>query len=875
MHSRFDTALRVAASLVGACLIASRSVAAEAPARHLAPPSQIFSILDNNWLELPELPPPTAGSDLTVLPDGMVVDDATGRPVSQRFIGGDIPSPDGVYRTIAWESVEGEGFLRLYKNGEKEPRNLMKRPRRLFVESRYWHERFMPLIWSQDSKTIYMIVSQDLAWPKRAASEDARWRHSPNTSISASKDYISHELPATMKKRCEQEYPGAYGEAERSLILALDVETGRLGLLAKGNDMTSLTLAPDGTKLAVLQYKQENPATFKGHWAQRPDLPDSDKSSAWDEQSRCDVYVINTARAADLPEIDLEKFDDPRAGCFDAGGKQLKPVLSDILLANTEVTWSPDSTRFAYHTEGRRSTGDIFVYDCTNGQLRNFTAKTDVGPWTKSDRFRSKIVGRYTSPKFVTHPLWLPDGSGLVALARGEVWFVPADPAKPVRMLTRDVPMETWKIVPVMRFTHRNGVYGRAAVDAQGRLVVVAKDEKTRLDTIWKIDPKSSKAERIADTGLWLEGFPAMDKMARRMVCSGTPEYGARVSFELNLDTGGKRVLMDTGANAKLAKLPLPETRRLKWKTPSGTATGVLHLPLGASPANKVPMVIYDRMGKYSSAGEKIDIIHIGVGQDSDDEVADIPFMNGAEVYTYGYQVLRRGIAVLYLDIPISDFGVYEHPMKQSADGIIAGLDAALATGLIDEKRVGLQGMGRGAFAVLAALVQTDRFKAAACMTDLNLENAAAEWQASTVGYIGRDVGFVVQRLEKHFWEAPERYLENSPLRYADKITTPLLYVCKSGGPFGVRADVPSALLSLDRSAVIVWNNLLSLDERAAIAPEIERRNRAWFFEHLIGDKPVSHLPDEGSVFFGAEAEEDEYAEPFDSTTPGAPASLP
>ena len=99
---------------------------------------------------------------------------------------------------------------------------------------------------------------------------------------------------------------------------------------------------------------------------------------------------------------------------------------------------------------------------------------------------------------------------------------------------------------------------------------------------------------------------------------------------------------------------------------------------------------------------------------------------------------------------------------------VMAGLDAALATGGLDAGRLGVTGGSYGGFLTNWITGHTDRFGAA--VTQRSYCNA--------LGYFGvDDIGAIsdVAELGGHPWEVPERYLALSPLLFAGAVTTPTL----------------------------------------------------------------------------------------------------
>src|SRR5258706_157186 len=56
-------------------------------------------------------------------------------------------------------------------------------------------------------------------------------------------------------RRIEKEYAGAYAQSARTLLLAIDVASARVGVVARGNDAYLPFPSPDGKWLATIQIK--------------------------------------------------------------------------------------------------------------------------------------------------------------------------------------------------------------------------------------------------------------------------------------------------------------------------------------------------------------------------------------------------------------------------------------------------------------------------------------------------------------------------------------------------------------------------------------------------------------------------------------------
>jgi dipeptidyl aminopeptidase/acylaminoacyl peptidase len=143
----------------------------------------------------------------------------------------------------------------------------------------------------------------------------------------------------------------------------------------------------------------------------------------------------------------------------------------------------------------------------------------------------------------------------------------------------------------------------------------------------------------------------------------------------------------------------------------------------------------------------------------------------------YGFNLqlfATHGYAVLLPDAP-------QHPgtpMLDLAKTVLPGVNKVIEMGIADPNRLGLMGHSYGGYSTLSLIVQTTRFKAAVeAAGPGDIFGLYGEMDGAGFGY-GSAIAEQGQGLMGGSpWEFRNRYIENSPIFYLDRIDTPVLIV--------------------------------------------------------------------------------------------------
>ena len=130
-----------------------------------------------------------------------------------------------------------------------------------------------------------------------------------------------------------------------------------------------------------------------------------------------------------------------------------------------------------------------------------------------------------------------------------------------------------------------------------------------------------------------------------------------------------------------------------------------------------------------------------------------------------------RGYAVLMPDAP-NHVGT---PMLDLVKTVLPGVNKVIELGIADPDRLGVMGHSNGGYGTLSLIVQTKRFKAAAMLSGEGDEVGFYGEMLEDGGAYGAFVSEHLGMMDGTPWQYRERYIENSPFFYLDRVETPLL----------------------------------------------------------------------------------------------------
>jgi len=266
----------------------------------------------------------------------------------------------------------------------------------------------------------------------------------------------------------------------------------------------------------------------------------------------------------------------------------------------------------------------------------------------------------------------------------------------------------------------------------------------------------------------------------------------------------------------------------VKWTSfDGGELRGLLYKPENFDPAKKYPMIVYF----YEKYSNEINSHYVPSPSRS---IINFPYYN-----SNGYIVF----------VPDINYRTGE-PGRSAYDDIMSGTMAMTQLSYIDADRMGIQGQSWGGYQVAYLVTQTGLFKAAmagAPVSNMTSAYGGIRWESGMVRQFQYEHG--QSRLGANLWENRDLYIENSPIFYANRITTPLLIMSNDNDgavPYYQGIELITAMRRLQKPAwLLCYNgdehNLTKRPNRQDLSIRMSQ-----FFDYYLKAAPIPSWMEKG-----------------------------
>jgi dipeptidyl aminopeptidase/acylaminoacyl peptidase len=383
------------------------------------------------------------------------------------------------------------------------------------------------------------------------------------------------------------------------------------------------------------------------------------------------------------------------------------------------ASWSPDGQTLAYISDG-----ECFI-------------------WKRGEQPRK--VSSPTRVRFIQTPLWNTEGRTIYVLADNKIWRILTTEANATAITN------AWDR-QIRSIVSRHD--GQRVWSPDGKSIYVnTSNSVTKQEGFYRVDSRTGDFSKLleADVSInsTLRGVSHDDELMVYAAENARQELNLWIT---NRDFTNAHQL--THVNPDLERYPTGEARLIDYSTAEGKKLqATLLLPVNYQSDKRYPLVVWVYGGSLLSG--------------------NVNRYGGSGNEHYNLQLLAsRGYAVLLPDTPLA----VGTPMQDLAKTVLPAVDKTIEMGVGDPDRLGVMGASYGGYSTLALIVQSARFKAA--VMDVGFGNLSSNYGVMLKN--GRPSGVVWAedgqgRMGGPPWQFPERYVQNSPAFFLNKIDTPLL----------------------------------------------------------------------------------------------------
>ena len=458
------------------------------------------------------------------------------------------------------------------------------------------------------------------------------------------------------------------------------------------------------------------------------------------------------------------------------------------------------------------SPGGSYVIWFEKGQWVSYTAATG-----RKSVLTDKLPVKFQDEEFDSPDVPPPYGLGgwssadrrVLVYDRFDIWEVDPSGAVAPKNLTDGEGRRTGVTFRVVDLNREDPF-----LDANTPLLLRAVDSLTKASGFWRdrmgVD---GKPEKIVMADRNLNGLQKARDAEQYLLTQST----YREFPDLYTGTTIVSTARISDANPQDAQYPRGTVELVSWLNGDGIPLrGLLHKPENFDPTKQYPMIVYFY--------EKLtDGLHNYVAPSGRNTVNPLVYNS------LGYIVFQPDI--VYTD---------GQPGPSAAKSIIPGVQALVAKGFVDPKRVGITGQSWGGYQSAYLVTVTNMFAAAvpnATVVNMTSAYGGIRWQSGLARAFQYE--HTQSRIGGSLWQYPERFVENSPLFKLDRVTTPVLFMANDNDgsvPWYQGIEFYVAMRRLQKEAyMVVYNGDEHNPTKRANQKDIDKKMIEFFAVKLQG----------------------------------------
>ena len=349
---------------------------------------------------------------------------------------------------------------------------------------------------------------------------------------------------------------------------------------------------------------------------------------------------------------------------------------------------------------------------------------------------------------------WLNNDESILINDRFDIWMVdPKNRIAPFNFTQNGRENKTsFRIMNLENNRSRFSRENEEGIDPEKPMFLKAHNEKTRADSYYKYELKNRKAAKQ----LFAENkqLSNLSKAKNTDLVVFTKEDFNTYPNLIATDLSFKKQTQISNAAPQQDEFYWGTAELVSWISLDGIKLeGTLHKPENFDPSKKYPMIV----NFYEKSSQELLSYRM-------------PELHRSTIDYHLYT--SNGYVVFNPDVYYKE----GYPGESAFNCVMPGVAAVLAKGFIDKDKIGAQGHSWGGYQVAYLATRTNLFAAiesGAPVVNMFSAYGGIRWGSG----LNRSFQYehTQSRIGKSIWEAPLRYLENSPLFTLDKVETPLL----------------------------------------------------------------------------------------------------
>ncbi len=380
---------------------------------------------------------------------------------------------------------------------------------------------------------------------------------------------------------------------------------------------------------------------------------------------------------------------------------------------------------------------DWHLYDVAEGTTRNLTETLDVR-FDREDWDQPQAAGSYGIAG------WLEGDEGVLIYDRNDIWLLRPDGSE-ARMIT-----DGYGRAYDLAFRYVRLDPDESAIDPDAELLLATTNQETMATGFYRDSVNGTEYPRevvMADKAF---GRPTKAKSADVVMYTQSAFDEYPDLWVSGMDFAGKRV---SHLGAQLSSYLWGSAELRDFRSADGLPLkGILIKPENFDPNRQYPLMVYI-----------YETLHQGLHS----------FRHPSPGTSVNASYYVSNDYVMWM--PDIEYGT-GYPGKDALKCVLPGISMLIGEGYIDPERIGIQGHSWGGYQISYMVTQTNIFAAAeagAPVSNMTSAYGGIRWASGMVRQFQYEQ--TQSRLGASLWDVPLRYVENSPIFWADKIETPLL----------------------------------------------------------------------------------------------------